>query len=154
PADDTVVSPGAVSKPEIVPAPVVATAAAPTPAPKAAPAIQGKPESSVMGLRIGEHGSKTRIVFDTTARTKPDFKFDVDNAEKVLLVDLPSSVWTGAPSGKPSSPMISAWNAQVTSTGGSVIAVQLKKNARVVGTEYLKPEGKNSGRVVIDIAAE
>lgn len=161
PEDDSVLTPGAVSKPEIVPAPVVAakapvpaSAPVPTPAPKAEPAIQGKPGSSITGLRIGEHGAKTRIVFDTTAKTKPAFKFDIDNAEKVLLVDLPSSIWTGAPSGTPSSPMISAWNAQVTSAGGSVIAVLLKKNARIVGTEFLKPEGKNSGRVVIDIAAE
>jgi hypothetical protein len=41
---------------------------------------------SVTGVRIGEHGAKTRLVFDLDGKTKPAFKYDLDNAEKLLLV--------------------------------------------------------------------
>lgn len=107
---------------------------------------------TVTAVRIGEHGTKTRIVFDLTTKTKPDFKYDLDNAEKVLLVDMPASTWTAAEGGKPNSPMIAGWTSSKGAGGGSNIAIQLKKDARILSTEYLKAEGKDPARLVLDIA--
>lgn len=131
-------------------APAVSTSAvAPvTAAPKSAAG-----SNSVTAVRIGEHGAKTRLVFDLTARTKPELRYDLDNAEKLLVVDLPASSWSGKESGKPNSPLISGWTAQGGAQGGTSIAIQLKKPARVLSTEFLKAEGKDPARLVIDIAA-
>lgn len=141
-------------------------------APPAQPAAESEPEAkaqnvaaaapasgtahSIAGIRIGEHGTKTRLVFDLSgADSKPEFKYDLDNTEKLLLVDMPASSWTGSASsgGAARSPLIEGWSAQKGAAGGTAIAIQLKKGARVLSTEYLKPEGKDSARLVMDIAA-
>lgn len=129
-------------------APVVATAPATPPAASTTGA-------NVTGVRIGEHGSKTRLVLDLSGKTKPEFKYDLDNAEKVLLVDLPSTGWAGSPSGKggAAAPLVAGWNAEKGAAGGSELAIQLKKNARILSTQFLPPEGKDPARLVMDIAA-
>ena len=113
------------------------------------------PSGSVSGVRIGEHGSKTRLVIDLTGKTKPDFKYDLDNAEKLLLVDLPTMGWAGNQSGKGgvAAPLVEGWNVQKGVNGGSTLAIQLKKNARILSTQFLPPEGKDPARLVMDIAA-
>jgi len=130
----------------------VEPAAAP-PTAKSSGAVAGSGENSVKAVRIGEHGSKTRLVFDLGSNAKPDVKYDVDAAEKLLLVEMPATDWAGAASGSPKSPLIESWTAQKGAAGGSTMAVQLKKNARVVSTEFLKAEGGNNARLVMDIAA-
>lgn len=130
-------------------APVAAPAAA-----SAEPAAGTGPDGAVTGVRIGEHGNKTRLVFDLSSKSKPDFKYDLDNGEKILLVDMPESGWQGATSGKSSvSPLVSGWTAQKGANGGSSVAIQLKADARVLSTEFLKAEGSDPARLVMDIAA-
>ncbi len=129
----------------------VAPAAA-TETPKQAATAIGP--NSVKGVRIGEHGSKTRLVFDLAGNNKPDFEYDLNNGEKILTVDMPASDWAGAQTGKPKSPMIDGWSVEKGANGGSIVAVQLKKDARVISTEFLKAEGKDSARLVIDIAPQ
>ena len=129
------------------------TVATTTPA-SAEPASGVGTDGAVTGVRIGEHGDKTRFVFDLTAKTKPDFSYDLDNAEKLLMVEMPQSGWSAAQSGKSSvSPLVSGWNAQKGANGGSTIAIELKKDARVLSTEFLKAEGSNPARLIMDIAA-
>lgn len=124
-----------------------------TPA-SAEPAAGTGPDGAVTGVRIGEHGNKTRLVFDLSSKTKPDFKYDLDNGEKILMVDMPESGWQGATSGKSSiSPLVSGWTAQKGANGGSSVAIQLKGDARVLSTEFLKAEGSDPARLVMDIAA-
>lgn len=135
------------NKPAAAPATIPAKAEA---APNVAPAAGG---NMVTAVRIGEHGTKTRLVMDLTAKTKPEFKYDLDNGEKLLLVEMPSSGWGGAESGKPAnSPIIAGWSVQKGASGGSSVAIQLKKNARILSTEFLKAEGKDPARLVMDIA--
>ena len=117
-----------------------------------APASGGS--NAVTGVRIGEHGSKTRLVFDLDGKTKPAFKYDLDNGEHLLLVEMPSSSWTGKSSGKPQSPLVAGWTASAGADGGSTVAIQLKKDARVLSTEFLKAEGKDPARLVVDIAPQ
>jgi hypothetical protein len=121
--------------------------------PEEAPAA-GPATSAVKAVRIGEHGSKTRVVFDLDAPAKPDFSYDLDNEEGLLLVDMPSSAWkSGSEAGKPNSPLIAGWKSQPGHAGGTSVAIQLKKDARILSTQFLKAEGKDSARLVMDIAA-
>ena len=119
---------------------------------RAAPASGGS--NAVTGVRIGEHGTKTRLVFDLDGKTKPAFKYDLDNGEHLLLVEMPSSSWTGKSAGKPKSPLVEGWTASAGVEGGTSVAIQLKKDARVLSTEFLKAEGKDPARLVVDIAPQ
>lgn len=134
-----------------VAAPVITTANAPVLSSASAEIV--KLDTSVTAVRIGEHGSKTRIVFDLSSPSKPVFTYDLDNVEKLLIVDMPTSAWAGKESGKPNSPMIAGWTSQKGATGGAAVAIQLKKSARVLSTEFLKAEGKDPARLVMDIAS-
>lgn len=122
----------------------------------AAPAAAqpSKSGANVSALRVGEHGTKTRLVLDLTNSSKPDFKYDLDNGEKLLLVDLPSTGWAGAQSGNGGavSPLVGSWNVQANDAGGSGLAIQLKKSARVLSTQFLPSGDGNPARLVIDIA--
>lgn len=107
---------------------------------------------SVKGLRIGEHGNKTRLVIDLADNAKPEVTYDLDNAEKVLLIEMPETAWNGAKSGASKvSAFVSEWSVQDSANGGSNLAVQLKKGAKILSTEYLKGNGKDSARLVIDL---
>lgn len=110
--------------------------------------------NSVTGVRIGEHGSKTRLVFDLKGNTKPAFKYDLDNAEKLLLVDMAATGWTGGTAGRPKSPLIDSWTVTEGAEGGSSVAIQLKKSARVISTQFLGAEGKDPARLVVDIGPQ
>lgn len=117
------------------------------------PVPSAETSNTVTAVRIGEHGEKTRLVFDLTSKTKPEFKYDLDNGEKVLMVEMPSSAWTAKESGKPNSPLIGGWTAQKGTNGGTEVAIQLKKNARVLSSQFLPAEGKDPARLVMDIAS-
>lgn len=106
----------------------------------------------VTGLRIGEHPGKTRLVFDLNGSAKPEFTYDVDNAEKILLVDLGGTRWSGTEKAVLKSPMIAGWNAQKSESGTASIVVELKKSAKIISSQYLKAEGKDPARLVLDIA--
>lgn len=148
PAAASVPAPSSAPAPEAgtitVPAP---EAAAPAAAPEAGAAIIG-------GLRVGEHGDKTRLVFDASAIT--DYNTDVRNGEKLLLITLPKAGWAGkASADKLKSPLIAGWTTQATPDGlGTVVAVRLKKDVKIVATERLKAEGKTAARIVLDLAAD
>ncbi|HEU4839345.1 MAG TPA: hypothetical protein VFS88_08045, partial [Micavibrio sp.] len=120
----------------------------------AAPVSAAALENSVTGVRIGEHGSKTRLVFDLKGKAKPAFKYDLDNAEKLLLVDMAATGWAGGTAGRPKSPLIDSWAVTESVAGGSSVAIQLKKSARVISTQFLGPEGKDPARLVVDIAPQ
>jgi len=133
------------------------TMAAPTTAPatmapkktyqsKAPPAYNGK--ASVYDLRIGEHPGRTRIVMDTNG--KAGFSVDVDNNEKIAVIDLPQAGWTASTSrALAKSNFVSSYKVQ-PSGNGHILILQLKRNAQVTYKSDLK--GSGSGRrLVIDL---
>lgn len=137
--------------PKVEPKATVTEKAEITPSP-AVPVPAGA-VNAVRGLRIGQHPGKTRLVIDLAGTGKPQPAYDLDNKEKVLLVDLPATPWGGAKSGKgDKDSLVSAWTARDNAGGGSSLAVQLGKQAKILSTEYLKPEGAMPARLVVDIA--
>ncbi len=125
--------------------------------PVATPAIQPQaaaappPTSSVMGVRVGEHPDKVRIVLDVSAPAK--FSSDLDNQEKLLIIDLPQSGWTAGLQGSFSgNPVISGYTARPSAGGGVTLAVELKKAAKLTMSSALEPNETYGHRIVFDVA--
>lgn len=131
---------------------VDAAQAAPVPV---APAVQPQavvaPASSVLGVRVGEHPDKVRIVLDVTGPTK--FTQDLDNNEKLLIIDLPESGWrAGMQASFDGNPVISGYSAKPNAGGGVTLAVELKKPAKLTMSSALEPNEVYGHRIVFDVA--
>lgn len=112
---------------------------------------EGGPRSSVFAFRVGEHPDKTRFVLDMTAAGV--FEYKLDNDKSVLLIDLPETGWT-YPENKvfDKHPLIQAYIAKPSPTGGTMLAVRLRKPARVIMSVAYKPGLSRGDRIVFDIA--
>ena len=109
-------------------------------------------EAEVFGLRVGEHPAKTRIVLDVSK--KVSYGLDLDTEEKILVVELPETGW-GAPETKTfgkDSPLLSSYKASPSNGGkGTLLILQLKKDARLLSESIIKAEQGNGARIVIDL---
>jgi hypothetical protein len=145
-------------KPEI-PREVIQTASLPpeaiapqaqTPPETIAPAA-GAATSSVRGVRVGEHPDKVRIVLDVSGPAK--FSYDIDNNEKLLIIDLPQSSWpTGAAGSFDGNALVSGYTAKPSASGGVTLAVELKKPAKLTMSSALEPNESYGHRIVFDVA--
>ncbi len=106
---------------------------------------------NVTRVRIGEHPDKTRIVLDLSGPTP--FRFDVDDEENLLTIELPDAGWTGQKewtSGN--APLLASWTMLPSDNGqGSRMIVQLKQAATVVYNAAIPPGGGDPDRIVIDL---
>lgn len=146
-------APSAQSPPETLPlvAPKPSVPAVSKPQPASAPAEARAPPAagavSVKAPRFGSHADYTRIVFDVGSATP--FTADLDEAEKILLVELPDGRWDGPPSSSAAHPLISSWKMNPGAGGkGVLVSFQLSKSARLKGKMALE----NPHRVVIDLS--
>lgn len=140
---------GDLTKPPAMDKPKAKAVPKPTQTASASPLPAGAPV--VTSLRLGEHPGKTRIVLDTSAPVS--FTYNIDNAEHVLLVDLPGSGWAaGMQKAMASHPLIKSYSVQ-TSAAGATVAVELAKDAKVVMSTAMKPNEIYGHRVVLDLAA-
>ena len=108
----------------------------------------------VTGVRVGVHPDRTRIVLDLSGPTT--FQTDLDNGERILLVDLPETLWR-APEGQNASgkSLVSAWSAQSAHEGKGTTAVfQLSGPVKILTSSTLRPDGKSGDRIVIDLGPE
>ena len=112
----------------------------------------GKSSSAtqIKEIRIGEHSDKTRLVLEVTNKT--EFQIDIDNGEKIMVVDLPNAAAEAATAQVRKSSLISSYNIMDNGQGGSRLVVQLKKAAQVKSTQTLPATGKQPVRLVIDVA--
>jgi hypothetical protein len=121
-----------------------ARAAAPTPQYASA---SGK---AVQQVRFGEHPGKTRLVLDVSANSA--FKYDIDNTEHLLMVDLPATAWTTtAQQNLASSPLVASYNAAPDGKGGTRLAIQLKQAAQVGWAQSIASPETGGSRIVIDV---
>lgn len=121
------------------------------PAKPSSPAIQG--DVTVKRLRIGEHSDKTRLVMDVGGG-KPQYSYDLDNNENLLVVELPNAGWTGQQSWASSkAPLIASYSVSPSGDGSRLI-IQLKKPVRVIKDTILGPNGSPDHRLVLDLAAQ
>ena len=131
--------------------------AAPPPPPKeAAKPKPSAPEKTYDGIvakafRLGEHGGKVRVVLDTNQKTP--FTIDLDNAEKLIVVELPEAKWVGPTTQKfNDSPLIESYSAEATNSGkGTMIVITLKKATEILKQSTLLPDQNPSHRIYFDL---
>lgn len=125
----------------IKPTPVIGTSGV--------PANTYKGPARLADIRTGEHPGKTRLVLDVGSETP--FRYDLDNNERLLVIELGNAPLSKAmTSSLRKSQFVSAYKAEATEQGSRVI-VQLKKPAKILHAETLKPTGGRGARIMFDI---
>ncbi len=91
-------------------------------------------------LRAGEHVDKLRIVIDTNKNT--DFSIDLDNNEKLIIIELPNARWVGKNSiNFKHSKLIESFNVEKINKGnGTMIILSLRKETSIISQNRLNPE--------------
>lgn len=114
-----------------------------------APTLNGTAE--IYDMRIGEHPGKTRIVLDLNAAA--NFTADIDNNEELLTIAIDGAKWTTQTDRTiTTSPLIASYHADnIGNEKGIILAVQLKKEARIAYKDSLKALSGNGRRIVIDL---
>ncbi|NBX65787.1 MAG: hypothetical protein EBQ96_02205 [Proteobacteria bacterium] len=137
PAEPADTANGQISKPVMDEAPA-----------KVAPQKSG---SGVVGVRVGAHSDSVRIVLDVMGG-KDKFTANLDNAEKVLMVELPDTSWSGAKTETlKGNPLVASYTAQ-PSGKGTVLAVALKGETKILGSKTLKGAAGKPTRLIIDLS--
>lgn len=134
------------------PEPEVETQEPPTATAPPAPVQQTAPGTPVIrGLRLGEHADKTRIVMDVSGPVT--YTRDIDNMEKLLVVEMPEASLDGIRDGTFKSPLVKSWSAQPLETGKGVrIILVLSSEAGVIYDHLLGPSPDNPNhRLIIDL---
>lgn len=105
--------------------------------------------ATVYDVRTGEHPGKTRLVIDVNKKT--GFNVDIDNDEKIMVIELPQANWTAAMSRNfPRSRYVSSYSVE-QSGNGHIMILQLKRSARISYQDDLPGSG-SSRRLVIDVS--
>jgi len=128
--------------------PVLQSEAIPTPMTATAPTRSFTGASNVTSLRLGEHADRTRIVLDLTGPVSA-YRHDLDNAEGLLIIELPNAGWSGQTSWRASdrSPLIASYSVHEMEGGGSRVILQLRHNATVISDSALT----GPDRIMIDL---
>lgn len=105
--------------------------------------------AAISAVRVGEHADKTRIVLESS--TPLSYTTDVDNAEKIVLIDLKSTGWNADQERKFSnSPFVSSYAVQADGAGGQRLVLTLKKAVKLK-SYAIKAEGVQPNRLVLDL---
>ena len=108
-------------------------------------------QSSVQGLRIGQHPGKTRIVLDVSG--KATFQTSFESGNKVLVVRLPNASWATEPKTKVNgNSLVLGYDADDYKSG-SVVKISLGAPGRLAYQKALKPSGERGHRIVLDVVA-
>lgn len=133
--------------PPVTPAPTAAPAPAPT------PPVAQTAAATVTAIRIGQHPGKVRIVLDL--KGKSSYTADLDNAEKILVVELPEAAWTAAAQQNISgNPVIASYSTEPMSGSGTRLIIQVKSSTSIVYQGVMGAEGGADNRVIIDLGAK
>ncbi len=137
--------------------PSVATAGMVPGAPVAIPAAYTPPAinvTSIQNVRFGNHeGGKSRMVIDVSAAS--NFTFDIDNNEKVMVVEIPGTVWSAGPITRQlqDHPLVQSMASSPDGQGGTRVVLQMKAPAKVLWSQAIPPAGGQGNRIVIDISS-
>lgn len=107
--------------------------------------------TAVQNIRFGEHPGKTRMVLDLSGESK--YRADVDNNEKLLLIELSGAGWATTQQKLITHPLVSGYTAQPGANGGTMLALELKKPVKILGSAALKPNSSRGHRIYLDLAS-
>lgn len=116
-----------------------------------AASISGEPQ--VLSVRMGEHPDKMRIVFDVT-KAKSAFNVDLDNSEKLLVVEFPEVGWALSSNGETFArqPVVKSYKVGETNSGkGRVFVFQLTQPTEILMKSTLTGVSGVGERIVIDL---
>lgn len=96
--------------------------------------------TAALNFRIGEHTNKVRVAFDTN--NKIPFDIDLDNEEKLIIIELPNARWEGKKSQafKHSKLLESLSIEPLNDNNGSLLVLSLRKQAQIVQEKILSPD--------------
>lgn len=128
------------------------------PAPESVVPVQSETAASaganmVSNIRLGEHPGKTRLVLDLSGSSP--YKVELDNTEKLLLVQIPGAGWSAQQQKSLSShPLIASYTAQPAGSGGTTLAIELKKPIKITSESALPPNATyQNHRIFMDLVA-
>lgn len=114
---------------------------------KASPSNSG---TTVKGIRFGKYKGRDRVVLDLSKNA--DFRYDLDNNEKLLIVELPKASWSTQMAKQiKNSSAIASYTAQPGINGGTQLIFSLKKAVRVSQARPLPPNSQYGHRIFMDI---
>jgi hypothetical protein len=142
--------PASVIPPVTAPAPATVTSPPTAPAVAPAPPAQG---TQITNLRVGEHADKTRLVFDAVSSpAKIRYTVDLDNGEKILVLELPDSGWSApATQNFTGAPILVSYKTEKSAGGGTLVIFQLKNPAKILYQGQIAGDGKGT-RLILDLA--
>jgi hypothetical protein len=113
-------------------------------APQVQPGMTG-----LVGVRVGEHADRTRLVLDMAAAV--DIRYDLDTSENILVVELPGQSANNVRAQSfPRSALIKGYDIQ-QSGGNTLVIFMFKKPTQLIETMQLKGKGNAAHRYVFDM---
>ncbi|PZP54988.1 MAG: hypothetical protein DI586_08240 [Micavibrio aeruginosavorus] len=145
-----------VQKAEVAPPPKPAATKSPEKPIEAQKPPVSKPAASgqkiVQDLRIGEKKEYSRLVLDLGQSVK--ISYDIDNEEKILLVEIPGFEWKAAKTKTfPKSLLIASYQAE-SDASGSRLVVQLRGPAKIANYSTIDATGGKLPRAVLDVSPQ
>ncbi len=91
-------------------------------------------------LRVGEHADKVRLVLDTNHKT--NFRVDLDNDEKLIIVEMPDARWVGTKEKTfKHSALLESYSVESFNNGkGSLLVLSLRKSTSIMTEKRLSPD--------------
>ena len=134
----------------IAPAPI---AAAPAPAPLSMPPattmpVTDAPSNQVTNVRFGKNGAATRVVLDLAQQSQ--YTTDLDNANGVLVVELPGTFWA-AQNNLGGSGVVQGITASTAANGTARMIVELNGPVAIQKANLLPPSGQYGNRLYFDL---
>ena len=110
--------------------------------PPPAPKPQTFSGTAALNFRVGEHADKVRIAFD--ANKKINFNIDIDNDEKLLIVEIPNARWEGKENQKfANSKLLESMSVESIGDSGTMLIITLKRSAQILQKKILSPDGSS-----------
>ncbi|HBR68683.1 MAG TPA: hypothetical protein DEA55_04820 [Rhodospirillaceae bacterium] len=116
-----------------------------------APAPDGS--AIVSGIRVGDHPDIVRIVFDVTSKNT-SYTADLDNAEGILVVELPNARWKTPTDFETFKimPVLESYKVDTFNNGaGNIFVLQLKSDTQIVAQGKYPALSGGGERIVIDL---
>ena len=102
-------------------------------------------------VRFGKSGIATRVVLDLGAVAK--FSTDLDNEEKLLVIELPDTKYSAKAQGTGSG-IVQSFTGKTSEDGTAQIVLQLKQAVKISASEKLPPNGPYGHRIYFDLTPQ
>lgn len=104
--------------------------------------------ATIFDVRVGDHSNKTRLVLDSNA--KAGFTVDIDNNERIMIVELSNAKWGTANSGNLRSKLLKSYRVE-NSGDNPLVVFQLSRSAQILSQSEIGGANGTGRRIVIDL---